>query len=207
MKPKLFLVVLGGKAKSCNIEVHDVRWAIGESIEDTIPYLKSAWFGRQLGLHIDSYLEVKHVDGYDINLKKKIKQSRLDEQKSHSNRSSREILWFINLGGYDPSQMAEVHHYSLVIAETNDKAITKAKSRYMLGDKKKHVDNIFKIINSQKIDDCLPIHMIGNWEVIPIRNNQSNSQALKPDWYGYWRIDNIYKEVLFKGDQKQLEFH
>jgi hypothetical protein len=31
----LFLVVLGGRSKKPNVELHDVRWVVGSKIEDT----------------------------------------------------------------------------------------------------------------------------------------------------------------------------
>ena len=31
----LYLVVLGGRAKKANIELHDVRWVVGSKIEET----------------------------------------------------------------------------------------------------------------------------------------------------------------------------
>ena len=51
----LFLVVLGGRAKKANIELHDVRWVVGSKIEDTYDALRKDWFGSPRGLHIDSY--------------------------------------------------------------------------------------------------------------------------------------------------------
>ena len=51
----LFLVVLGGKAKKANIELHDVRWVVGTRIEDTFDELRRDWFGTREGLYIDSY--------------------------------------------------------------------------------------------------------------------------------------------------------
>ena len=44
-KNYLFLVVLGGRAKKANVELHDVRWVIGSKIEDTYGTLKRDWFG------------------------------------------------------------------------------------------------------------------------------------------------------------------
>ena len=41
----LYLVLLGGKAKKANIELHDVRWVIGSKIEDTYDTLRKDWFG------------------------------------------------------------------------------------------------------------------------------------------------------------------
>ena len=64
----LYLVVLGGRAKKANIELHDVRWVVGSKIEDTYYTLRKDWFGSPKGLHIDSYKKIKYVDGYKINL-------------------------------------------------------------------------------------------------------------------------------------------
>ena len=54
-KSHLFLVVLGGRAKKANIELHDVRWVIVSKIEDTYDLLRREWFGMREGLHIDSF--------------------------------------------------------------------------------------------------------------------------------------------------------
>jgi hypothetical protein len=37
MTMQLFLVVLGGRIEGCLIELHDVRFVVGTSIEDTLP--------------------------------------------------------------------------------------------------------------------------------------------------------------------------
>ena len=43
----LYLVVLGGRVKKANIELHDVRWVVGSKIEDTFDILRNDWFGSQ----------------------------------------------------------------------------------------------------------------------------------------------------------------
>ena len=65
---RLFLVVLGGRTPHSHAELHDVRWVVGTSIDDTIPKLKRQWFGSRKGLHLDSYVEVGGVDDYSIRL-------------------------------------------------------------------------------------------------------------------------------------------
>ena len=47
--------MLGGRAKKANIELHDVRWVVGSSIEDTYDTLRKDWFGSPKGLYIDRY--------------------------------------------------------------------------------------------------------------------------------------------------------
>ena len=54
---QLFLVVLGGRARGCRIELHDVRFVAGRSIDDTLPELRRQWFGRREGLHLDMQTE------------------------------------------------------------------------------------------------------------------------------------------------------
>ena len=81
----LYLVVLGGRSKKANIELHDVRWVVGSKIEDTYDTLRKDWFGSPKGLHIDSYKKIKFIDGYKINLinleKDKIANKQLVKKK------------------------------------------------------------------------------------------------------------------------------
>ncbi len=64
----LYLVLLGGRAKKANIELHDVRWVVGSKIEDTFDTLKKDWFGSSKGLRIDSYKKIQYIDGHKIDL-------------------------------------------------------------------------------------------------------------------------------------------
>jgi hypothetical protein len=93
---QLFLVVLGGRIDGCHIELHDVRFVVGASIEDTLPQLRQQWFGRRRGLHIDSWVAVRAVGGWRVEL-------------GGGPSAGPEKLWFVNRGGYDPSQLAEQH--------------------------------------------------------------------------------------------------
>ena len=92
LSPSLFLVVLGGREKGVHIELHDVRWAIGNKIEDTYDQLRSQWFGIQKGLHIDSYMKVLYVDGYEIKLTKDNKGKKLSGQIKLSETSSTSLF-------------------------------------------------------------------------------------------------------------------
>ena len=113
----LFLVVLGGRAKKANIELHDVRWVVGTRIEDTFDALRNDWFGNFEGLHIDSYKKIKHVDGYKIYLKN-IENKKLKNKKFFNGSASKNYLWFVNIGGYDPNCMQEKHEFGLVVASS-----------------------------------------------------------------------------------------
>ena len=141
MNKFLYLVVIGGKAKKANIELHDVRWVVGSQIEDTYDNLRNNWFGLSEGLHIDSYKKIKYVDGYKIILKNK-KNTRSEKISFKSETNTSKNLWFVNIGGYDPSSMQEKHEFGLFVASNSSEAKNKAKSKWLNGCKKKHKDDI-----------------------------------------------------------------
>ena len=132
-KKYLFLVVLGGRAKKANVELHDVRWVVGSKIEDTYDELRQVWFGSLEGLHIDSYKKINYVDGYKVNLKY-IENKRL--KKANCLMRTIPKTYFVNIGGYDPTSMQEKHEFGLVVASSNLEAKNKAKSKWLVGFKK-----------------------------------------------------------------------
>ena len=185
----LFLIVLGGRAKKANVELHDVRWVVGSKIEDTYDTLRKDWFGSIDGLHIDSYKKIEFIDGYRINLKNieknKIKNKQSIYQKNPKN------LWFVNIGGYDPSSMQEKHEFGLVVASSSIEAKNMAKSKWLSGCRKKHKDDIASLKLLISCDDCQIIKNIGTWEIELILENNFVEETNHPDWYGYKRIDKI----------------
>ena len=126
----LYLVVLGGRAKKANIELHDVRWVVGSKIEDTYEKLRNDWFGSPNGLHIDSYKKIKYIDGYKINFINSETDKIEKEQLVKKIRKKK--LWFVNIGGYNPTSMQEKHEFGLVIAANKLEAKNKAKSAWLI---------------------------------------------------------------------------
>ena len=179
----LYLVVLGGRAKKANIELHDVRWVVGSEIEDTFDALRKNWFGSPKGLHIDSYKKIRSIDGYKINLiyseKKKINKNNLNKKQ----------LWFVNLGGYESGSMQERHEFGLVVAEDSLEAKKLAKSKWLLGCRKIHKDDLVSLRMISDVDDCEVIKKIDNWEIELTIGNNCDEETNSPDWYGYKRID------------------
>ena len=121
----LYLVVLGGRAKKANIELHDVRWVVGSKIEDTYDTLRKDWFGSPKGLHIDSFKKIKYIAGYKINLINLEK----DKKRLVKKNNAKNYLWFVNIGGYNPTSMQEKHEFGLVTASTKLEAKNIAKSK------------------------------------------------------------------------------
>lgn len=162
--PKLFAVYLGGTSAGCHIEQHDVRFVVGETIDDTFDTLRAEWIGQAKGLHLDAYAELDYVDGYQITL-----QNEAPEQSQR--------LYFVNLGGYDPERFTELHEVGFFVAETEDVAKTKAKADLLSRAQQKHKDDLFDV------DDCLALDRVGG---LHIRLTPSEvRKPLKPDWWGY----------------------
>ena len=162
----LYLVVLGGKIRGGHVEIHDVRWVIGETIESTIPHLKSEWIGKISGLHIDSYKTIKFVDGYRIKLVKK--------NNAKSERINK--LWFVNLGGYKEGELLEQHHLELVVASSIQVAKEKARLKWS------------KTMNQIHKDDHAAIISLKGYSVILVPDPKMRNDGMSPDWSGYWVI-------------------
>ena len=186
----LYLVVLGGRAEKANIELHDVRWVIGSKIEDTYDTLRKDWFGSPKGLHIDSYKKIRYIDGYKINLIN-VERNKIGKKKFVKKISPKRNLWFVNIGGYNPTSMQEKHEFGLVIASNKLEAKNIAKSKWLIGCKKKHKDDIASLEILLRCDDCELIKKIGNWQIELTPNNNFIEENNYPDWYGYQKIDGI----------------
>ena len=186
----LFLVVLGGKAEMANIELHDVRWVIGSRIEDTYDVLKRDWFGKVEGLHIDTYKKINYVGGYKVNVKN-IENNKLKKNKFYDGNNTKVNLWFVNIGGYDPSSMQEKHEFGLVVASSKLEAKKIAKSKWLMGYKKKHKDDTASLKILTACDDCQLIKKIDKWEIELTLEKKLIEETNNPDWYGYKRIDKI----------------
>ena len=184
MNLSLFFVVLGGRSLKSNIEIHDVRWVLGKSIEDTFPELRKQWLGKKSGLHIDSYKCIKYVDGYKIVISKSNKDTLISQTIENLS------LWFVNLGGYDPKKMYEEHEFILIVAKNAIEAKKKAKKNWETNLKNKHNDDYSSINYLEQVDDMHSIK-IKNWEINLIPDPLERSEKLIPNWYGYMRIDKL----------------
>ncbi|MFM7312307.1 MAG: DUF1543 domain-containing protein [Cyanobium sp.] len=165
--------MLGGRAAGANVELHDVRVVAAPSIDAAIPLLRRQWFGIRRGLHIDSYVAVDHVDGFRIVLRSGIP-------------SGVERLWLVNLGAYDPAQLAELHQVGLVVASSAQAAKAQALRRWLPQAQQRHKDDLLAV------DDCLAVGCLPQLEGEPLQVHLSRDpdgpeqpQPFVPDWFGY----------------------
>jgi hypothetical protein len=173
--PVLYLAVLGGRTASCHIELHDVRFVAGASIDDTLPELRRQWFGRREGLHLDSYMAVRAIDGWTVSL----------GREPFAPRPER--LWFVNLGAYHPDSLAELHQFGLVVAASAAAAKAAAKRQWLRDALQPHKDDLVAV------DDCLTLEQLEllepqggeRWYVQLEPHPEGWSQPQRPDWFGY----------------------
>ena len=154
---------------------------VGNKIEDTFEQLRLEWFGDQKGLHIDSYIKIRFIDGFIV---KPILSKKNKSLKKHK----KESLWFINIGGYSPIDLKEQHQFGLIVAKTANEAKLRAKKNWLNDVKLKHKDDS---VNLNTIDNFYLIQNINNWEIELTPDIKNRSQPLIPDWYGYLRIDKL----------------
>lgn len=158
---------VGGNAGKSNIEVHDVQFVAVNTPEEAWPLLRDAWFGDKDKIHVDGYADINWADGFDISLSKEQSDS---EYK----------LYFINVGGYISSTLAELHEFDLFVAKNAQEAKQKAISQLLVNSQQQHKDNL------KDVDDCLLLQKIGEYYIHLNKNkNGSKYQAL---WQGYLPI-------------------
>ncbi len=161
---KLFMVYLGGMAPGANIELHDVQFVIGKSIEDTYPLLIEHWYGSPRGLHLDSYKELKGADGFEIELKEFPQNSELK-------------LFFVNAGGYQRETLAEQHAFGLFVGKSETEVKNRALNTLLKDSMQQHKDDLFLVEN----------HLLrtpGQKYFIHLKPS-TNTFDLNPDWFGY----------------------
>ena len=144
--PSLFMVMLGGRHVRANTEVHDVVFAVADSLEDSYPQLKNAWFGEQKGLHIDAWMQVNGIEcrGKKYQIQFSDAQPQAEDEK----------LWLINLGGYDIREFGELHRYVLVVAPHAAEAKQLGKQYFDQKWQKQHTDRILDV------DGCIAIDCV-----------------------------------------------
>jgi hypothetical protein len=160
MDEKLLSVYLGGRAPRCNTELHDVVFVVGPSVEATYEQLMDKWFGDPLRLHIDSWIELRVVDGQRVVLRR-------------TPASQPQRLYFINLGAYLPGQFTELHANAFVVAAGEEEVKLRAKKELLRGTQSVHTDDLYDI------DDCLEIAEVDGYHIH--LEPTSESQPFEPN--------------------------
>lgn len=138
---KLFAIYIGGEHPGANIEVHDMRFVVAPSIDETFAELERQWWGTPGSLHLDCWAELDHADGYDVTLR----AEPFDGP---------ERLYYVNLGGYDAAEFSEKHRNVFVVASTLAAAKTRAIAAAEGWDAL-HRDDMYEAEQAFALDDAL----------------------------------------------------
>jgi hypothetical protein len=123
---------VGGDCGNSNIELHDVRFSIGNTPEDCYEDLRQQWWGTPESLHLDCWGAVEQADGFDVTL-------TVEPSGDQAVR-----LFFVNLGGYNPLNFAELHKNVLIVAPDAVSAKQKAMAQTN-GWSQPHKDRLFEV--------------------------------------------------------------
>ncbi|MGH8192601.1 MAG: DUF1543 domain-containing protein [Rhodanobacteraceae bacterium] len=146
MTDRLIACVLGGTAPGAQTELHDVAFAVGESLEAVHAQLLASWFGDPHGLHVDAWCVLESVEGYRVRLARPAPENGLH-------------LYFINIGGYHHGEFGERHAWGFFGAPNKSEAKLRAKQTLLQGSEQTHKDDLYDI------DDCLRIQRVSGWHV------------------------------------------
>jgi len=145
--------------------MHDVRFVVGDNIEQTYSKLKAQWVGDKSNVHMDSYMQIQHIDGYQV---------EVVDTAHHQT----EKLYFVNLGAYRADSLAEQHDFALYVARSSEEAKQRAKESLLAGMTHLHKDDL------HDVDDCFAIDLLDSNLSIKLTPS-GQAQAMKPDWFGY----------------------
>jgi Domain of Unknown Function (DUF1543) len=114
---RLFAVMLGGNPTGAGVEIHDVVFTVGPTIEATPEQMLAAWFADGKAPHMDSWMELDVVDGARIIL------------TTENSPPAALDLWHVNLGYYETGNASfiEGHENLFVVAANADEAKARAK--------------------------------------------------------------------------------
>lgn len=143
---KLYAVMLGGRAEGCNIELHDVVFIVTENLNDSYSQLADKWFGIKKRLHIDSSIELTHVDGHKVTIS--------TEKPANDNK-----LFFVNFGGYTPGKFGENHETALYVGKSKPETLARAKQELCVGQSEQHCDD------NIEIDDVIELNQVDQYYI------------------------------------------
>ena len=133
---------IGGDFANSNVELHDVRFAVGSDYGACLEDLRRQWWGDPKTLHIDAYAEISHADGFDVTLVK-------------APAEQNEKLFFLNMGGYDPAEFGELHRNVLLVGsslhDVQRRALTDARRAW----KSPHKDSAFEVEKAICLNDMV----------------------------------------------------
>lgn len=117
---RLFAVLLGGNPPGTGVEVHDVVFTVGPTLEATREQMLAAWFAGGPAPHVDSWMELDVVDGARI---------ALCPAPVTAPASGGRDLWHVYLGYYESGSAGFMEGHESVFVIAADAADAKARAK------------------------------------------------------------------------------
>lgn len=155
--PRLLSFCLGGQTAKGNIEVHDVVFIVAKTAEEATIKIRTMWFGTKSSLHVDSWMALENIDGYDIEIGK-------TQSRNHSLH-----LYFVNLGYYTKHEMGKGHFMTFVVAESKRKAALSAMNQCGVNAGMLHIDDL------HDLEGCIQIDKVDHY-FIHLTQKKQNKQ-------------------------------
>jgi hypothetical protein len=187
MTPKLFMILLGSKARNRNVEQHDFFFGIGDSLQSLVPAMQDFWPEAGSSLHIDGWREIHVVEGHRVNI---FPKTTLNNPKR---------LFFINLGGYQSGKLEEQHYTLLTVQEDRKNAIKastateffKSSSIEKIKSASAHIDEKYGIDVDEiyRVDELLSETDKVNWQIELTPDDTSIPDEIH---LGYYPLDRLH---------------
>jgi hypothetical protein len=184
---KLFMILLGSKAPGRHVEQHDFFFGIANSLYELIPEINAFWPEAEGKIHIDGWREVNAVEGYRVTI--------IPNDGSGTTPETKQKLFFINLGGYQPNRFEEQHYVLLTVKDDRAAALRESKETFFyqnnyFNDATSHVDDKYGI----DVDDLYQIE-----DVLTPAQKQKFQIALAPELgitedelhLGYYKLNSL----------------
>lgn len=176
-KPNLYIVLLGGYNPGDLLEAHNLFVGVGKDLESLKTQMKRLW---QYTTHVDAYMILNQVDGYDIIIK--------EGTPAENTENEFPMLVVGNIGYYKEGHFTEFHKLMpFVLKDKNDSIIEKLKrdpdfsegqalseaARSHLDDK--HIVNHFDVDDIINVQSKIKGYVIG---LVPANENKENIMKL-----------------------------
>ncbi len=177
------MVLAGCKPHGRHTEQHDVFFGIGSQISDLIPQLQQFWpdAGK---IHLDAWRKVTKVNGYSVAV--------ISSDEVHS---SKEKLFFINLGGYRKGEFDEFHYKLLIVSSHLNAAKADAKQSAFykhtgFEGAPSHIDDKYgvDVDDSYAVEDILPEYLRQQYQIILSKTNETKEDELH---LGYFPLESL----------------
>jgi hypothetical protein len=149
-KLQLFIVLLGGYNPGDLLEAHNLFIGVGSDLVSLKAEMKRSWQGAT---HVDAYMILEHVDGYDIRIIKGVPSG-----------TEYPMLVVANIGFYKEGKFAEFHNLiPFVLTDEKDSILEKLKrdtdfsDGQQLGEStRSHIDDKH-VISAFDVDDVINV--------------------------------------------------